>query len=334
MSLDVRLPPPSEATGSGGGTRARDATRASGAASASASRSLSSGDVAGGTARSARARTSPPLRAPPRGAPPGRRPRKLRPARESLPAAPRASPARAPPRARRFGNLSPPCPAPTAPRPPSSARRCRCPRSSARAAAGRTAAAPAPLAPLSVTQRARAKRATVPPCEFARLYAESALPAEKNSGAFGGAESIRWRRQGWPEVAFDAARWLPIFVEGARVTTEPQRMIAMEGTKQILRSTPRDVILPLVPSLVPPCARRSTRTTRPRWRRRWRSSRRSSARTRTRWTCSSTATGSEAAAGAQHHGRLRRARARRVREEDRGRRAPTAGPDRRRVAAT
>ena len=251
MSLDVRLPPPSEATGSGGGTRARDATRASGAASASASRSLSSGDVAGGTARSARADVATAKSATARGttgaastkASARTRVSSGGTARVAGASTAKSSAVRQPLAAVPGSDGAAPSKLGAAVQMPE--KFCACCRGPHRRGS-------APLAPLSVTQRARAKRETCPPSEFARLYAKSALPAEKNSGAFGGAESIRWRRQGWPEVAFDAARWLPVFVEGARVTTEPQRMIAMEGTKQILRSTPRDVILPLVPSLVPP----------------------------------------------------------------------------------
>lgn len=249
MSLDVRLPPPSEATGSGGGTRAREATRASGAASASASRSRSSGNAPGGTGRSADVATAKGATArSATGAASTRASARTRASSDGTARVSGASTAKSPAVRQPLSAVpgfdsSAPSKLGAAVQMPE--KFCACCRGPHRRGS-------APLAPLSVTQRARAKRETCPPSEFARLYAKSALPAEKNSGAFGGAESIRWREQGWPEVAFDVGKWLPVFVEGARVTTEPQRMIAVEGTKQILRATPSDVVLPLVPLLVPP----------------------------------------------------------------------------------
>ena len=249
MSLDVRLPPPSETTGSGGGTRARDATRASGAASAS--RSRSSGDVPRGTARSPLADVATAKSATARSATGAASTKASAHTRASSggttrvagTSAAKSSAVRRPLPAVPGGDDAAPSKLGAVVQMPE--KFCACCRGPHRRGS-------APLAPLSVTQRARAKREAGPPSEFARLYSKSALPAEKNSGSFGGAESIRWREQGWPEVAFDVARWLPVFVEGARVTAEPQRMIAVEGTKQILRATPSDVVLPLVPLLVPP----------------------------------------------------------------------------------
>ena len=101
---------------------------------------------------------------------------------------------------------------------------------------------------MSVEERAREHDRGV--SEFGKLYAASKLPAEKNSGSFGGADALRWKKQGWPDVDFDVETWLPIFVGGARETAEPQRMIAIQGSKQMMRQ-PTERILPMIPVLVP-----------------------------------------------------------------------------------
>jgi len=105
-----------------------------------------------------------------------------------------------------------------------------------------------PRKKMSVEERAREHDRGV--SEFGKLYAASKLPAEKNSGSFGGADALRWKKQGWPDVDFDVETWLPIFVGGARETAEPQRMIAIQGSKQMMRQ-PTERILPMIPVLVP-----------------------------------------------------------------------------------
>ena len=102
---------------------------------------------------------------------------------------------------------------------------------------------------MSVAERAAANDRGL--SEFGRLYNASELPAEKNSGSFGGADALRWKRPGWPEEDFDVETWLPIFLGGARETAEPQRMIAIQGSKRMMRQ-PSARILPLIPVLVPP----------------------------------------------------------------------------------
>jgi hypothetical protein len=235
MSFDVRLPPPSEAAGSGRGTRPREATATRGSGSgARASATRSSGDVAGGTAHSATANVATAKSATAastkaRSHTSTNHVITIRPAvRQPLSAVPGGDES-APSKLGAVVNLP--------------EKFCACCRGPHRRGSK-------PLAKLTVEQRARLKAGPIP--EFARLYASSELPAEKNSGSFGGAEQIRWRQQGWPSSGFDFSKWLPIFVEGARVTAEPQRMIAIEGTKEILKSTPSSQILPLLPSLVPP----------------------------------------------------------------------------------
>ena len=102
--------------------------------------------------------------------------------------------------------------------------------------------------------------------EFGKLYAASKLPAEKNSGS-SAVPSLRWKKQGWPDVDFDVETWLPIFVGGARETAEPQRMIAIQGSKQMMRQ-PTERILLMIPVLVP-ALRSCLNTYNPPWRRRW-----------------------------------------------------------------
>jgi hypothetical protein len=75
-------------------------------------------------------------------------------------------------------------------------------------------------------------------CEFSILYKSSELPADKDSGSFmGGKDCLRWKIDGAPfEEDFDIAKWLPVFVEGAQETTEPMRLIALTGSKQMIQA--------------------------------------------------------------------------------------------------
>ena len=66
----------------------------------------------------------------------------------------------------------------------------------------------------------------------------------------GGKDCLRWKIDGAPfEEDFDIARWLPVFVEGAQETTEPMRLIALTGSKQMIQADWR-VIGPLIPAIV------------------------------------------------------------------------------------
>ena len=87
-------------------------------------------------------------------------------------------------------------------------------------------------------------------CEFSVMYKASELPADKDSGSFmGGKDCLRWKVDGAPFDDFDIAYWLPIFVEGAQETTEPMRLIAITGSKQMIQAD-WSVIGPLVPAIV------------------------------------------------------------------------------------
>ena len=88
-------------------------------------------------------------------------------------------------------------------------------------------------------------------CEFSILYKSSELPADKDSGSFmGGKDCLRWKIDGAPfEEDFDIAKWLPVFVEGAQETTEPMRLIALTGSKQMIQADWR-IIGPLIPAIV------------------------------------------------------------------------------------
>lgn len=239
MSLDVRLPPPSESTRSGGGTRAREATATSGRAREAIAMTRSS--EKGGTAN---ASASVALRAIPRSAT-----ARSATVRSTTAASTRASTkptSTAKPIVRQPLSAVPCGDASSAPEKLSAVmheKYCQCCR-------GPHKRNTKPHPKLSVTQRAKEKVGS--PSEFAKFYASSKLPAEKNSGSFGGAEQIRWRQQGWPHENFDVDKWLPVFVEGSRVTQEPQRMIAIEGSAQIIKAYSKHTILPLIPTLVPP----------------------------------------------------------------------------------
>ena len=173
------------AASSGGGTRAREATRASGAASASAAR-RSSGNAPGGTGRSADVATAKGATArSATGAASTRASARTRASSDGTARVSGASTAKSPAVRQPLSAVpgfdsSAPSKLGAAVQMPE--KFCACCRGPHRRGS-------APLAPLSVTQRARAKRETCPPSEFARLYAKSALPAEKNSGAFGGADA-------------------------------------------------------------------------------------------------------------------------------------------------
>ena len=87
-------------------------------------------------------------------------------------------------------------------------------------------------------------------CEFSVMYKASELPADKDSGSFmGGKDCLRWKVDGAPFEDFDIAYWLPIFVEGAQETTEPMRLIAITGSKQMIQAD-WSVIGPLIPAIV------------------------------------------------------------------------------------
>jgi hypothetical protein len=234
MSPDVRLPPPSETTRNSGGTRAREATSKSTSGGASASR-RSSGKANGGTAanassvargataRSATAMSHASTKNTTSAKPTGRQPLSAVPTGD---ATCRFC----------FEKLSAVVNLPE--------KWCACCR-------GPHLRGAKPHPRLTITQRALANAGPV--SAFATAYANSSLPAEKNSGDFGGAPQIRWRQPRWPGPASDfaVATWLPVFVEGCRVTMEPQRMIAIEGTKQIIQAHDYYTILPLIPQLVP-----------------------------------------------------------------------------------
>ena len=105
------------------------------------------------------------------------------------------------------------------------------------------------------TVQDRFKALSMDVTDLARMYKAATLPAEKDSGAFGGTDCLRWKTTGGPEdPEFDLERWLPLFVDGARETKEPLRLLGVQGSKQMLR-LPSERIIPLVPSLVAPLRR-------------------------------------------------------------------------------
>ena len=86
---------------------------------------------------------------------------------------------------------------------------------------------------------------------LATHYRKGTLPAAKDNGA---TQAIRWTQAGAPDVGVDLATWLPVFIDGARESKEPLRMIAVHGAKAMMR-LPSHRVLPLVPLLVPPLRR-------------------------------------------------------------------------------
>ena len=94
----------------------------------------------------------------------------------------------------------------------------------------------------------RYKGLSIDVTEFSKLHKAGALPAEKDNGL---TQAIRWKTPGAPETGVDVAAWLPVFIDGARETTEPLRMIAVQGAKAMMRLS-SDRVVPLVPSLVAP----------------------------------------------------------------------------------
>ena len=94
----------------------------------------------------------------------------------------------------------------------------------------------------------RYKGLSIDVTEFAKQHKAKALPAEKDNGL---TQAIRWKTPGAPEAGVDVAAWLPVFIDGARETTEPLRMIAVQGAKAMMRLSSKRIV-PLVPALVAP----------------------------------------------------------------------------------